>query len=209
MLSRAVRKSLMPGFLKNWIARWLVHLYTRKAKLSDSADIKNQQIADLQRELAALKSAQVGSLPVSLADQFASLQKYGTAIPPVQTPAAVLQQEVPASVVSAQSLQQEPETAMTLTPPEAVETPTAAAPETAPAPALPPAQGSSLPDVKMLAPLLKIALATLSIEQMVEIGLHVKMGSPGFQQFLESDTAKTIFRDGYAKYCDFLAGKVK
>ena len=66
----------------------------------------------------------------------------------------------------------------------------------------------ALPSVKMMAPLMKIALATLSIEQMIELGLHVKDGAPGFQQFLESDTAKDIFKDAYRKYCDFLAGKL-
>ena len=90
------------------------------------------------------------------------------------------------------------------------QTPQAApVPATTEAVATPPSTGSSLPDVKMLAPILKIALATLSIEQMVEIGLHVKMGAPGFKQFLDSDIAKTKFRELYATYCDFLAGKVK
>lgn len=75
--------------------------------------------------------------------------------------------------------------------------------------AAPKSTGSTLPDVKFLAPLVKIAMASLSVEQMIEIGLHVKMGAPGFQQFLESEIARTKFKELYATYCEFLAGKIK
>ena len=61
----------------------------------------------------------------------------------------------------------------------------------------------------MLAPFLKIAMASLTIEQMIEIGLHVKKGAPGFKQFMDSEVAKTEFKRLYGVYCDFLAGKLK
>ena len=129
------------------------------------------------------------------------------AVQPVVAPVASVPEPVAAPVVTPNpdpAAQPEPVPAMETQTPQS-----ATAPATAEQAATPPSTGSSLPDVKMLAPILKIALATLSIEQMVEIGLHVKMGAPGFKQFLDSDIAKTKFRELYATYCDFLAGKVK
>lgn len=205
--------------LHGWVAKWLIRYLSRK-KLSDIA-AKNQQIADLQRELNALKLARVtnpGMPDMSFASQLIAqtqppvpLGPLAPIQPPAAPPPAPVPEEpavasMPASATTLPEVPPEP-----LTPdvepimsnePASQEVVQAAAP----APAAP---RTVLPDVKMLAPLLKIALATLSIEQMVEIGLHVKMGAPGFKEFLDSDVAKTEFRKLYATYCDFLAGKVK
>ena len=208
---------------------WLIKRYLKGMKLGD-APTPNQQIEALQQQIAALKAMQVANPLVSLHDQLAALQNpapssaaaiqqlaLGAPLSPVIAPPALAEPEVsPAPEVAAVSL---PEAPAEATPQSADPIPkldpdivmtdtTSQTPAPAALPAAP-STGSTLPDVKMLAPILKIALATLSIEQMVEIGLHVKMGAPGFQQFLESDIAKVKFRELYATYCDFLAGKVK
>jgi hypothetical protein len=215
VLSRAV------AGIKTWVAKVLIRRYIKRLQLSESVLPANQEIENLQRQIALLKAMQTTTPSVSLYDQLRSLESqraptpepaapvapaiiaasavpYGlTLTPPVMLPPAV-EPEAPAP--SPEVLPTQPETEMST--PTTPETPVAAV-------AAPVSTGSKLPDVKMLAPILKIALATLSIEQMVEIGLHVKMGAPGFQQFLDSDVAKVKFRELYATYCDFLAGKVK
>jgi hypothetical protein len=209
--------------LKVWLAHWAIRRYLKRFKLSESTLSPNQQIDALQRQIAALKAMQSATPSVSLADQLAAIPKptlvtpslveqiaaNGAAVPvppAVQPAMAVPVVEPPPAPVPAQPAPVElpPELPAPL-PEPVMETPAqpAATLET------PKSTGSALPDVKMLAPILKIALAVLTIEQMVEIGLHVKMGAPGFQQFLDSDVAKTKFRELYATYCEFLAGKVK
>lgn len=199
-------------YFRGRIARWLIRRYVKKGKkLTESTLTPTQQIDALQRQIAALRAMQTANPNVSLADQLAAI----TATPPLVTPALVEQVAATAALpiepapppapslesVAAPTPQLEPAPVMEATTPQAA--PTAVAVTT------PPSTGSTLPDVKMLAPILKIALAVLTIEQMVEIGLHVKMGAPGFQQFLDSDIAKAKFRELYATYCEFLAGKVK
>lgn len=205
-----------------WVARWLVRYLSRK-KLSDLA-AKNQQIADLQRELNALKLARVANpvMPdMSFASQLISQTQPAVPLGPLAPPQAPTTAAVPVA---------SPEDSVPASMPTSATTPQEIVPEplvsdveptmtneTSTQDVVPAAQASTassaprtvLPDVKMLAPILKIALATLSIEQMVEIGLHVKMGAPGFREFLDSDIAKVKFRDLYATYCEFLAGKIK
>jgi hypothetical protein len=201
MLSRAAWSGWVRRFVtafKDWLASgWAPH-YLR-TKLSDLVSAKNQQIADLQRELLALKTHNVAPvLPTtSLADQLLAQVRppavdapIAPAPEPASMPAAGLEPAI--EQAPAEFTEPQPESAMT------TETP-----QTEPAPR------HVLPDVKLLAPILKIALATLSIEQMVEIGLHIKMGSPGFKEFLDSEIARTKFRELYAVYCEFLAGRVK
>jgi hypothetical protein len=209
--------------VKNWVANWLIRRYTKGMKLSDSTLDKEQRIADLQRELNALKLGRAvspnaplseslianlqPSTPLSSAPTAAELQAVQPAIasmPPraLETPPSLTPPESPVTPPAIEPLVTDIEPAMSN------ETPINQEPTPSPAPAAS-APRAVLPDVKMLAPILKIALATLSIEQMVEIGLHVKMGAPGFQQFLESDIAKVKFRELYGTYCEFLAGKVK
>jgi hypothetical protein len=203
--------------VKQWIANWLIRRYLKRTtKVTDPIAAKNAQIASLEQQIATLRAMQVSNPTVSLADQLAAIQKQP--VPPLVTPSLVEQLITPVipsvppiipvppvEPISAQELQQEPQLAAPEPQPEpAMSTP----PQEAPA-AAPKSTGSTLPDVKLLAPILKIAMASLSVEQMIEIGLHVKMGAPGFQQFLESEVARTKFKELYATYCDFLAGKVK
>jgi hypothetical protein len=195
--------------IKTRITKWFIRRHIKRLKLNDSLLPPNQQIENLTQQIALLKAMQHGSPNVSLYDQLKTLEQRN--LPPLEPtlvapPVPIAASEPPpapvaevASVVPV--VQPEPEITP-MTPPE----PAVAAPAAVAAPV---SKGSTLPDVKMLAPILKIALATLSIEQMVEIGLHVKMGAPGFQQFLDSDVAKVKFRELYATYCEFLAGKVK
>ena len=215
----------MPEFLRGWITRWLIRRYTKGKKLSDSTTDKEQRIADPQRELNALRLGRAVSINAPLSESLvAQLQPQAAptaaelqaAQPLLQTPAIA---SMPAQAI---------ESPQTLTPAETPAPKPAEPVVTHVEPTMPnetpinpeavidaakaqvtAAPRAVLPDVKMLAPILKIALATLSIEQMVEIGLHVKMGAPGWQQFLESDIAKVKFRELYGTYCDFLAGKVK
>jgi len=210
----------MPGFLRDWVARWLIRRYTKGKKLSDSTVDKEQRIADLQRELNALRLGRAVAPGMPLSDALVANLQPST---PLSGPSAADLQAIDPAPAA--------EPAVSFMPPQALESPPSPAP---PPPVESPvtdvepimttnetpitsevaqtavaAPRTTLPDVKMLAPILKIALSTLSIEQMVEIGLHVKMGAPGWQQFLESDVAKVKFRELYATYCDFLAGKVK
>lgn len=221
MLSRAAVS------IKTWVAKLLIRRYLKRLKLSDSHLPPSQEIDNLQRQIALLKAMQSSAPNISLFDQLKALEGQRVAPPPspspsVEPPGLTLTAPVapvPAHlpVASITPPAPEPEAAapeVLPDPPEiepamtpiTPETPVTAVPA---APAAPVSTGSKLPDVKMLAPILKIAMATLSIEQMVEIGLHVKMGAPGFQQFLDSEIARTKFRELYAVYCDFLAGKVK
>ena len=217
MFPRSARRPLtgrIEEFFRGAIARWLIRRYVKKGKkLTEPTLTPNQQIDALQRQIAALRAMQVAHPNISLADQLAAIPSPSLVTPsqveqiaangalPVVVPAEPAPAPEPQAVTPLPQLEPEP----------AMETPAQQAAPTAVAavPAAAPSTGSSLPDVKMLAPILKIALAVLTIEQMVEIGLHVKMGAPGFQQFLDSEVAKTKFRELYTTYCDFLAGKIK
>ena len=197
MFSRAVVS------IKARIAAWLIRRYVKRLKLNDSFLPPSQQIDNLNQQIALLKAMQSGSPNTSLYDQLKSLeQRHVPPVAVVEPPAPPAPEPLPEPVPVAPVVpvvQPKPEI-IPMTPPEPVVAPAAAAPVST---------GSTLPDVKMLVPILKIALAVLTIEQMVEIGLHVKMGAPGFQQFLDSEVAKVKFREVYATYCEFLAGKVK
>jgi hypothetical protein len=228
--------------------------------VTDPLALKNQQIASLQQEIAALKIARATGPGSAHAQQLLAQAKLqamqsgfpaGAFIPPtfvapplptmpdhipavtdvpfVETPAAVA--EVVAEFTPAEDAAFEaaledtgplfasmPTEAMA--PVESCLTPATEAPETCDdVPHLETAMTAEtpkpteartfMPDVKMLAPLLKIALSALTIEQMVEVGLHVKQGAPGFREFLDSEVAKEKFKELYGTYCDFLAGRVK
>jgi hypothetical protein len=221
-------------FIRIKIAEWTIRRYMKGMRVSDPITLANQQIAELQKQIAELRAGQLPNPMLTLEARLLAMHPPAAdPVPAVEVPAAVVAEVIP-EPESAQALQQAvepvapaPESAqalqqavadpvpepqpLPLTPlePEPVMSTPAPVPATPPTPVEPPAAGSPLPDVKMIAPLLKIAMGTLSFEQMAEIILHVKMGAPGFKQFLESDIAKTKFRELYATYCDFLAGKVK
>jgi hypothetical protein len=224
------------SWIAEWmIRRYLKRLKLSSAPLSQNQQIEalQAQIAALKAMQSAnpnvsladqLAALQQNSPSLPMTPSMVQQVMTNAAVPaPAVAPPATLEAAAPVAVPeSAQALQQEPspapapvvqETPAPLPSPQPEPDMTApalpqATPVEAPTPA-PAAKGSMLPDVKMWAPILKIAMATLSIEQMVEIGLHVKMGAPGFQQFLDSDIAKVKFRELYATYCEFLAGKVK
>jgi hypothetical protein len=229
MLSRIGQRCLDAISLRAWnLLAWL----TPRTKVIDPLASKNQQIAELQRELSALRLAKAqGTAPGSstgspLADQLlaqANLQVNANgALQPVLSASAIapsMTAQVPAPATEP-TVTDVPFTEEVAAAPEPVEEEPpkllsqrlmdiATAEPTMPAETPPPEPRTFMPDVKMLAPLLKIALSVLTIEQMVEVGLHVKQGAPGFKEFLDSEVAKEKFRELYGTYCEFLAGKVK
>lgn len=226
MLPRAGRRPL-DEFRSRFIAPLI--RYLTGTHMSDPLVTKNQQIADLQRELIALKLEKMNSAGSPLADHLlaqanlAKTQVSPTVVaPPITVPTFPVQAstqtvtDVPFTTMPEESVVQSAEPIEPAALPEEPKrlselmmTPLPK-PEPAVTEEAPKEQPRTfMPDVKMLAPVLKIALASLSIEEMVEIGLHVKMGAPGFREFLDSEIARTKFKELYRVYCDFLAGKIK
>jgi hypothetical protein len=175
-------------FLKRKVAEWLVRRYLKRLKLSNPQTL---QIEELERQLAELRLMQA-KMP-NVYDRLAEIHRER----PVSMDIPEPEPEVAAPVEETAADEPTPETfdMTTSDVPAAVQSA--------------PATSSSLPDVKLLAPILKIALTVLTPEQMVEIFLHVKMGAPGLAQFLDSETARTQFKTLYSSYCEFLAGKTK
>src|SRR5271165_5361517 len=229
VLSRIRQRCL--ATLSLWTLKILIR-FTPRTKVIDPLASKNQQIAELQRELAGLRLAKAqGMAPGSstgspLADQLlaqANLQINARgALQPVMSASAIAPSMTAPAPAPEPTVTDVPFTEEPVAAPEpepVAEEPLPSIPQhsleiatpepTMPAETPPPEPRTFMPDVKMLAPLLKIALSVLTIEQMVEVGLHVKQGAPGFREFLDSEVAKEKFRELYGTYCEFLAGKVK